>query len=344
MIRKISAFLLFVIAHVQGSAQAAVLTDYGQFDLLARLECSPGGYVNDNFYHPGSAAFDVTASVTDAEFCSGGGNAEANADVTISANQYHLDLLSFGSTSGSATSNAYAGVWGLDRIRFTLTETSTISVAGNVDFTLLSAINGEPVDTSGYFYFKVYTNEDYFYEAASSAPKNTGTWNWIFNDQFALPPGAYILEAAISTYGRLAGSTHSGVMDMTLTVNPARAVGIDIKPFDAANIVDPTGTSSGQNRTRVAILTDSGFDATQVAQDKVRFGPEQVPNVKSPPVALNVDGDGDVDLILGFVTRKTGISCGDTSVTLEGETYAGEAFVGTDTIDTALPCVSSCHP
>ncbi len=153
-----------------------------------------------------------------------------------------------------------------------------------------------------------------------------------------------MLEAAISTYGRLAGSTHSGVMDMTLTVNPARAVGIDIKPFDAANIVDPTGTSSGQNRTRVAILTDSGFDATQVAQDKVRFGPEQVPNVKSPPVALNVDGDGDVDLILGFVTRKTGISCGDTSVTLEGETYAGEAFVGTDTIDTALPCASSCHP
>ena len=57
-----------------------------------------------------------------------------------------------------------------------------------------------------------------------------------------------------------------------------------------------------------------------------------------------VDGLHGDDTTLKFWTGDTGIFCNDTEVTLSGETYAGEAFSGTDTID-ASDCVDvGCHP
>ena len=50
-----------------------------------------------------------------------------------------------------------------------------------------------------------------------------------------------------------------------------------------------------------------------------------------------MDGDGDIDLILQFNTQNTGIVCGETSASLTGETFSGQAIEGSDSIRT-VPC------
>jgi hypothetical protein len=49
---------------------------------------------------------------------------------------------------------------------------------------------------------------------------------------------------------------------------------------------------------------------------------------------MDVDHDGDADLLLFFKTEATGIDCGDTTASLSGATYAGQAITGTDAIKT----------
>jgi hypothetical protein len=46
----------------------------------------------------------------------------------------------------------------------------------------------------------------------------------------------------------------------------------------------------------------------------------------------DVDGDGDTDMILHFKTQDTSIVCGDTSASLTGETFGGQAIEGSDSI------------
>lgn len=102
--------------------------------------------------------------------------------------------------------------------------------------------------------------------------------------------------------------------------------GIDVKPGSDENPINLTS----RGVIPVVIYTTEGFDAADVDVSTVRFGPAGALPVH---YALeDVDGDGDLDLILHFRTQEIGITAEDTSVTLTGETIGGTSFIGTNSI------------
>jgi hypothetical protein len=89
-----------------------------------------------------------------------------------------------------------------------------------------------------------------------------------------------------------------------------------------------------KGKVPVAILTTATFDATIVDPSTVRFG---ATGTEAAPVHFtleDVDGDGDIDMVLHFNTQDTGIVCGVTSVSLIGETLSGQVIAGADSIKT----------
>ena len=82
-----------------------------------------------------------------------------------------------------------------------------------------------------------------------------------------------------------------------------------------------------------------GVDLSNSRNPHRGVGPSRDPSSAQPPVGRpgaddELDGDGDIDLVVHFRTRDTGIACGDTEVTLTGETFDGQSVEGTDTITT----------
>jgi len=78
-------------------------------------------------------------------------------------------------------------------------------------------------------------------------------------------------------------------------------------------------------------LTNEIFDALQIDLTSVRFGPGEAAPFGYR--AKDVDNDGDVDLVLRFKTRDTGIQCDDTEATLTGTTHEDQEITGTDFIN-----------
>jgi hypothetical protein len=107
---------------------------------------------------------------------------------------------------------------------------------------------------------------------------------------------------------------------------------IDIKPGnDAPN---PVNTGS-KGVIPVAILTTPEFDATQVDDATLAFGPSGAVIAHKQGHIEDVDGDGDDDLVVHFRTQETGIECGNTEATLTGATlFDGIPISGTDSIHT----------
>src|SRR3989442_1444232 len=114
------------------------------------------------------------------------------------------------------------------------------------------------------------------------------------------------------------------------TVNPI-SVGIDIKPGSSPNAINP----EDMGVIPVAILTTGSFDASVIDPSTIKFGPNNADAVKSS--LQDVDGDGDLDMVLHFKTQQTGIACGQTSATLKGQTLAGIPIEGSDSIK-VIPC------
>ena len=108
------------------------------------------------------------------------------------------------------------------------------------------------------------------------------------------------------------------------------SIAIDIKPGTFPNSINPRG----KGVIPVAILTTDTFDATTIDQTTVRFGPNGTEAAPVQSALEDVDGDGDTDMILHFKTQDTGIVCGDTSASLTGETFGGQAIEGSDSVKT----------
>ncbi len=94
---------------------------------------------------------------------------------------------------------------------------------------------------------------------------------------------------------------------------------LDIKPGPGDRV-----SLSKTKVVEVAILSDAGFDATGVDFRSVCFGDAQEPSERDcTPLGrrgrkVDVDGDGDLDLVLRFETSQTGIDIGDAQACLTG--------------------------
>ncbi len=107
-------------------------------------------------------------------------------------------------------------------------------------------------------------------------------------------------------------------------------VAIDIKPGSDPNSIN----LKSKGVIPVAVLTTPEFDAADVDPTTVGFGPDTAGIAHSAAHLEDVDGDGDIDLLMHFRTQETGIQCGDTYATLTGETFDGSPIEGSDSIKT----------
>jgi hypothetical protein len=117
-------------------------------------------------------------------------------------------------------------------------------------------------------------------------------------------------------------------------VDGATTVGVDIKPGDFPNAVNPRSLG----RLPVAILSSGEFDALTVDPSSVTFGATGVEAPALHWTARDANADGQDDLLLHFALSATGLACGDESASLRGSTYGGAAIIGTDSIRT-VGCV-----
>jgi hypothetical protein len=122
-----------------------------------------------------------------------------------------------------------------------------------------------------------------------------------------------------------------GTLNFTGMVSPPFALDIKIKPKnDRPNDIN---LSSG-GVISVAILTNPDFDALQVDASSLAFGPGGAAIAHQQAHVVDIDKDGDTDLVAHFRIQETGIACGDAEATLTGETFAGDAVSGSDAINT----------
>jgi hypothetical protein len=109
-------------------------------------------------------------------------------------------------------------------------------------------------------------------------------------------------------------------------------VDIDIMPSDPGNNLNlraGKGASIG-----VAILSAADFEApTLIDPSTLEFGPGKA-SISGSPRVRDMDGDGDEDLVVKFLTNETGIACGDTRARLSGYTFDSRSISGSDATNT----------
>jgi hypothetical protein len=118
-----------------------------------------------------------------------------------------------------------------------------------------------------------------------------------------------------------------------VTVANIRSVNIDIKPDDTTNSVNLT--SSGV--VPVAILSNAGFDATQVDPSTVTLAGAQVKLIARGTQyscgPQDVNQDGRLDLLCHISTNQMSIEAGVSSAVLEAKTLTGQVVRGEDSIN-----------
>jgi hypothetical protein len=108
---------------------------------------------------------------------------------------------------------------------------------------------------------------------------------------------------------------------------------IDIMPSDPGNNLN---LRAGQGASiSIAILSASGVCGAPnlIDPSTLKFGPGQA-GISGSPHVRDVDGDGDDDLLVKFLTNETGIACGDTQASVSGSTFDSQSISGSDAINT----------
>jgi len=157
-----------------------------------------------------------------------------------------------------------------------------------------------------------------------------------FNTVLRLPNDkAAALQALIDQFG--AGSIH---IKISLSGGPltlfssVRAVDMDIKPGSSPN----TMNLRSRGVTPIALLTTPDFDATTIDIASLRFGATGTEVAAMRGVFEDVDGDGDIDLLVFFRGQDTGIDCDTLFTYISGSTLTGDSIAGTDSV-----AIVACH-
>ena len=119
----------------------------------------------------------------------------------------------------------------------------------------------------------------------------------------------------------------NGIVDMGAYEYQAASTieaSIDIKPPSPANRLN----LESKGMVRVAILTTGDLDATEVDPETVLFADTPASKWEEK----DVDSDGALDLLLSFPIQELNLDFTSEEATLEGFTYGGEAFSGTDLV------------
>jgi CSLREA domain-containing protein len=134
------------------------------------------------------------------------------------------------------------------------------------------------------------------------AADESGAWLMDFTDLYDIMPGIWGIAEVFDD------ANNSTAIDWMV---PLR---IDIRPWSGSNLVLCRAT---WDLLPVAVFSESGFDATAVDHDSVRFGrtgtEAEVVTVHGRPVryARDVNGDGLLDMVYTFRFGDTGFSCAD---------------------------------
>lgn len=110
---------------------------------------------------------------------------------------------------------------------------------------------------------------------------------------------------------------------------------IDVKPGSDPNSINV----KSMGVIPVAVLTTAIFDAATLDPSTVRFGrtgAEASPAVV-PPSLEDVDGDGDLDMVLHFRVQEAGFKAGDATGILTGRTFDGALFTAGDSVRVFFP-------
>ena len=135
----------------------------------------------------------------------------------------------------------------------------------------------------------------------------------------------YEIFSEIDNISESNGTAAADAIEVQLNITPNRPNNDKIqfnnsRPFGVAILT--TSVAAGESADFDAVLT--------VDPATVRFGPAGAIPVNNRP--LDVDHDGDLDLVFTFREIDTGLRCGVSDVTLTGETYVGRSNVGYGTL------------
>jgi len=167
-----------------------------------------------------------------------------------------------------------------------------------------------------------------------------GTEFWVGSTQYYAGDEVHIASGTLTVTYENGDTVHLPIscyvddtveMKVTLAA-PAKEVTIDIKPGSDPNPINP----GSNGLIPVAILTTDDFDAADVDPESVTLaGAEVAVRGKAEKLMArleDVDGDGDLDLLVQVETQSEGSLWESGTVTLEGKTYDGQDIKGTDEV------------
>jgi hypothetical protein len=158
------------------------------------------------------------------------------------------------------------------------------------------------------------------YHSASGADNSTTQWTWETLYFKAVNSSTKIAFAEVGLadgYGMLLDA-------VSLKECPLIRIGIDVKPGGDSNVIN----LKSKGTVSVAILTTDDFDAYDVDPDNCVFANANPLHWKMK----DVDNDGDDDMLFQFKPRELDLSKKSINSILEGETYEGLQFIGTDSV------------